>query len=43
MTRSTSASDLSLSEAIAAYLDWHALRGSTSRHRKEIRRMLQFV
>jgi hypothetical protein len=31
----------SLSQTIADYLDWHALRGSSSRHRGDIKRMLR--
>ena len=33
-------SSLSLEDAISEYLDWHALRGSSARHRKDVSRML---
>jgi hypothetical protein len=40
MTQDHPAPPLTVSAALTAYLDWHALRGSTVRHRKETRRIL---
>jgi len=40
MTQVNPSAVLSLADAVGAYLDWHALRGSSAAHRKELRRML---
>jgi integrase/recombinase XerD len=41
MNHSASLPSSSLNEAITAYLDWQALRGSTTQHRKDIRQRLR--
>jgi integrase/recombinase XerD len=40
MTRNPSPEVTSLQATIEEYLDWHALRGSSKRHRQDVRRML---
>jgi site-specific recombinase XerD len=40
MTHKLAAPTPALQAAVADYLDWHALRGSSLRHRQDIRRML---
>jgi hypothetical protein len=40
MAQTAAHSSTTLSLSISDYLDWHALRGSSKRHRQDIRRML---